>query len=180
MPGHNKLLKRKLSEIGPLSPAAWDAIALRMQTLSCRPHRSLPVHPGDALFLFEGLLKEETDLDDRLSIHQFVQEGDFFMAPPGPQRTHFVAIEHGVVGKISRRGLYELNRAVPELASSYGQITARSHQQLVRRIQLLLLPKRERYSAFMAAFPGLAARLLDKDILCYLDISPGYFSRSKG
>ena len=49
-----------------------------------------------------------------------------------------------------------------------------------QRLRLLLLPKRDRYAAFTLAFPGLAARLLDKDIMRYLDISPGYFSRSKG
>lgn len=175
-----KTLKEKLGSLGSLSPQAWAAIDLRLQLISCRPERSVPMHAGDVLFLFEGLLKEEMEVNDRVSIQQFVQPGEFFLTSQRFHHTDFVAIEPSLVGKVDHRGLYELNRTAPELAASFNEIISIAQQQLIKRIHMLILPKNERYSAFLEAYPGIAARVLDKDIMSYLDISPSYFSRSKG
>lgn len=174
------ILKEKLDGLGSLSPQAWYAIESHLQLISCRAHRSVPLHAGDVLFLFDGLLKEEMEVNHRVSIQQFVRPGEFFLASQRLHHTDFVAIEPSVVGKVDHRGLYELNRAAPELAASYNEIISIAQQQLIKRIHMLILPKHERYSAFLDSYPGLAARVLDKDIMSYLDISPSYFSRSKG
>lgn len=170
-------LQQTLHALGPVPPAAWEAIAERLHEVHCRWGRSLPLGHGKLFFLLEGLIKEEADNGREVHIQQFVRAGDFFTKPTG--NGQFVAIEDTTAVAITRQDLYALNRLYPELMAIHDGIISGIQQQLITRIKLLLLPKRERYAAFQRLFPGLAAHLLDKDVMAYLDISPGYFSRNK-
>ncbi|SEL41573.1 hypothetical protein SAMN05421740_105113 [Parapedobacter koreensis] len=172
-------LQQALLTFGPVPLVAWEAVAQRLQVVRCRRDRGMLLGRGRVFFLVEGLLKEEIDDGREVYIQQFVCSGDFFTAPAPGSGGQLVAIEAATALALAQQDLYELNREHPELASIYEGIIAAIQQQLISRIRLLFISKRQRYAAFRQTYPGLAARLLDKDVMAYLAMSPSYFSRTK-
>lgn len=174
-----RILQQALLTLGPLSPAAWQALADCLTVSHCRRGWSLPVHRGDVFFVLRGLLKAEVSDGKEASIQRFIREGDFALVSGQRQDPQYFALEDTSVALIDALSIRRLNHLYPELSVLYDQVVTTVHEQLIIRIGLLLKHKNARYAAFKYQYPGLSARLLDKDIGNYLNISPGYFSKYK-
>lgn len=175
--------RRELLELGPLAPADWRALADRCTAMHVQQGGSLMGFPGDLFFAHRGLIKEvqEGTLVDRFkpSIPRLLKEGDVFFIPLSGQRNTLQAIEDTALLRISRMDSVILRREHPRLVYVFEDLLEYWYGLLEIRQELLLIPKRHRYEAFAKEYPGLAARLLDKDLMVYLDVSRGHFSRSK-
>lgn len=172
-------LQQALLALGPLSPAAWQALADQLTVSHCHRGWILPVYRGDVFFVLRGLVKAEVSDGREMSIQRFIREGDFALATGQRHTQQYVALEDTSVARVDALGLRQLSREHPALSVLYEQVVAVIHEQLIIRISLLLKHKSVRYAAFKHQYPGLASRLMDKDIANYLNISSSYFSRNK-
>ena len=178
---HINLLKSRLLEWGAIPPDAWAALAASVRQESYRADRYLPIQPEAVYYLASGLVKEEVYASAATDhIQRFIQPGDFIVGEQQAGNGAFVTLYDTTLISLSAADSHALFGKHPMLGRLYVRLLRACHTSVEQRLRLLLLPKRDRYAAFTQAFPGLAARLLDKDIMRYLDISPGYFSRSKG
>lgn len=177
---HLTRLRERLQALGPLTPAAWEELATHLRVNYFRANRYLPLQPDAIYYVSTGLIKEEwytaTHVDH---IQRFVQSGEFMVDEAQGERSGHVTLTDTTLLSLSPDRAHAVFGRHPVVGKLYVQILRLCHASLDQRLRLLLLPKRERYAAFLKALPGLAPQLLDKDIMRYLDISPGYFSRTK-
>lgn len=184
-------LRAFLGMLAPLPPEEWDALFRIMKRRTLRPGEHFLKAGGDpqpVAFVVRGLLKAwYTTRTGKEHIRVFLAENSMAAA--------YVALLRGdATSEVNLTALeptellvfdysaYVARRKKHWAWQQIGRIVAEQAYLLRERRQyeLAVLSAEDRLASFLEQFPGLAARISQKDLACFLGMTPVSLSRIRG
>jgi len=166
-------------DLGPLRPAAWDAILTGLNSLTLAPGHSAVRHDGGVGYVAEGLLKEyDARSRSRPAIVNFLGPGDAYINRPHTVAQYLKATGPTTVLQLSKQSLRSLHAHYPELQQAYERLSLAYDTALAFRSQLLESDdKITRLRLFKDRFRHLLPYLRIKDVANYTVVSYDYCAR---
>ncbi|MFC3197281.1 hypothetical protein ACFOET_06625 [Parapedobacter deserti] len=168
-----ELLKRRLSPYGPFHGDAWNALCSNLHSAVASKGNRLELKPGGIYFVAQGLIKECVCWPGAgdFTILRLLPESSIFFTPSAILGRCYYALEDCELLGLDRRAILQLRSGGPLWAACYEQLWCEWLQFLPDRIELVRMPYNERKKQFLTRFPGLKARVNNKDLADYLAIS---------
>ena len=184
-------LRLFLKMLAPLPDEEWDAMFRKMRRRTLRPGEHFVKaggNPQPVAFVVRGLLKAwYTTRTGKEHIRVFLPEntvGAAYVAllrGDATSEVNLTALEPTEVVVFDWAD-YVARRSHHWAWQQIGRIVAESAYLLRERRQyeLAVLSAEDRLASFLEQFPGLAARISQKDLACFLGITPVSLSRIRG
>jgi len=173
---------RLFEELTGGPPPGWNRFSPNLHTRTIKAGASAFMQGTEHPFVYvvkSGLIKNlYLRVDGETWIKSFAQEGRFFAsiaALKAGGRTSFsaVCVEDSELERFPFAALERLAKADLAWATLLRRATMLfAERKEARERELLTLTPEDRYRAFVAASPGLEARLTQKDLAAYLGVTP--------
>ena len=184
-------IRKFLAMLAPLPDEEWQALVRNMRRRKLRPGEHFVKAGGDpqpVAFVVKGLLKAwYTTRTGKEHIRVFLAENSMavvyvaLLRGDATSEVNLTAVEPTEL-LVFDYAAYVARRSKHWAWQQIGRIVAEQAYILRERRQyeLAVLSAEDRLASFLEQFPGLAARISQKDLACFLGMTPVSLSRIRG